>query len=107
MTQPQDVEVTPNLEKSMMTWLKDNMLALLVVVATAVGAYTLAVSRIAVLEVKVEEQEKQTVKTDLIIENNTTALNKISVIFAEMNGKLDTFDVRISDLEKHKVGGYK
>lgn len=86
----------------MVMWLKDNVLALLLICTAGVSAYTLSVSRIAVLEVKVAKQEERSIKTDMIIENNTTALTKISVLFARIDGKLDTFEFRVHELEKNK-----
>lgn len=85
----------------MVMWLKDNVLALLLIGATGVSAYTLSVSRITVLEVKVNQQEERSIKTDRIIENNTVALTKISVLFARIDGKLDTFEFRVKELERH------
>ena len=89
----------------MVTWLKDNVLALLLIGATGVGVYTLSISRITVLEVKVAQQEERSQKTDDVIRNNTIALTKISVLFARIDGKLDTFDYRLIALENYSVGG--
>jgi hypothetical protein len=86
-------------EKSVVGWFKDNVLALLLICVSGVGTYTLAVNRITVLEVKVEQQERQAIRTEDVIQNNTDALNKIAVIFARINGKMDTFNVRIASLE--------
>lgn len=84
----------------MVTWFKDNVLALLLIGATAVGAYNLSINRIIVLEVKVKQQEDRSLKTDRIIENNTLALTKISVLLARGNGKMDTFEYRVAELER-------
>ena len=93
-------------ERTMTQWFKDNVLALLLVSASVVGTYTIAADRITTLEVKlvsiidtVEQQVKRAEKTDNVIENNTKALNKIAVLFARVDGKLDTFDLRIKHLE--------
>jgi hypothetical protein len=88
--------------ESMVTWLKDNVLALLLIAITGVGAYSLSISRIAVLEVKVDKQETDNVKTDKIIENNTAALNKIYVLFATEAGKREQYEYRLEVLEKHE-----
>jgi len=86
----------------MVMWLRDNVLALLLIGATGVGAYTLSVGRITVLEVKVAAQEARSIKTDRIIENNTTALTKIAVLFAKIDGTLDTFEFRVHELERQE-----
>lgn len=92
--------VTPlQQEKSMLTWFKDNVLALILIIVSGIGYYSLALNRITVLEVKVKQQETRSEKTDVIIENNTTALNKIAIIFAKMDGKLETFEFRLHKLE--------
>ena len=51
------------------------------------------------LEIKVATYERQAAKTEDVIDNNTTALNKIAVIFATVDGKLETFGMRLTRLE--------
>lgn len=86
-------------EKSMLAWFRDNVLALLLIVISGIGTYTIAEKRLTVLEIKVAAYERQAVKTEDVIDNNTTALNKIAVIFAKVDGKLETFGVRLAQLE--------
>jgi hypothetical protein len=87
-------------ERSMVAWFRDNVLALLLIVISGIGTYTIAEKRLTVLEIKVNTYERQAAKTEEVIDNNTRALNKIAVIFATVDGKLETFGLRLTRLEE-------
>lgn len=129
---------TMNERKTMITWFRENLLAIIVIIISGIGTYTLAVNRIAILETQVieiksvnqqvltevkylqnksseielissernirltkslEAQQERSTRNDKVIENNTTALNKIAVIFAKVNTKLENYDRRLNHLE--------
>lgn len=128
-------------ERSMLDWFKDNVLALLLITASAVSTYTLAEGRITALEVKLKDgksvderilteirsikndsieslvtsnnryaelshtakaQKEQAARSEKVITNNTIALNRIGVLFAKIDGKLDNYEIRIERLEENE-----